>query len=277
MKILVTNPPWIVNKSFLNKRTGVRAGSRWPFTSDGNITTILLDKFKNRSGTDTNIDETGWLKQGLKKHPWQTISMLWDIAIHNRRYAPYPVFMGYTVSYLQSQGIDAKFYDAIAENHSYKKFYKYPYVYPGMDNRYYWLKGGIILLILSISNDAEPCLSFVCFNILINSGELNKVNTYPSDITKLQARRQVLLREALLSAPYTDSSGNTLTSEQRLALQRQIAAGLEVEIQQIETEIFEKQAYLRHLNDIVIPELEKTGENELKQEYLYEYSRCLGD
>lgn len=33
---------------------------------------------------------------------------------------------------------------------SYKKFYKYPYVYPGMDNRYYWLKGGIILLILSI-------------------------------------------------------------------------------------------------------------------------------
>jgi len=112
---------------------------------------------------------------------------------------------------------------------------------------------------------------------LSDSGELNKVNTYPSDITKLQARRQVLLREALLSAPYTDSSGNTLTSEQRLALQRQIAAGLEVEIQQIETEIFEKQAYLRHLNDIVIPELEKTGENELKQEYLYEYSRCLGD
>ena len=39
-------------------------------------------------------------------------------------YSPYPAFMGYAVSYLQSQGIEAKFYDAIANRHDYAAFYK---------------------------------------------------------------------------------------------------------------------------------------------------------
>lgn len=39
-------------------------------------------------------------------------------------YVPYPVFMGYAVSYLRSRNIDAVFYDAVAEHHQYKDFYK---------------------------------------------------------------------------------------------------------------------------------------------------------
>ncbi|MDD5109205.1 MAG: radical SAM protein [Candidatus Omnitrophica bacterium] len=44
----------------------------------------------------------------------------------NRKYnyVPYPMFMGYTVSYLRSKGVEAIFYDAVAEHHQYKDFYK---------------------------------------------------------------------------------------------------------------------------------------------------------
>lgn len=36
MKVLLTNPPWIFNQyMFCGKRTGVRAGSRWPFSIRG--------------------------------------------------------------------------------------------------------------------------------------------------------------------------------------------------------------------------------------------------
>lgn len=39
-------------------------------------------------------------------------------------YTPYPGFMGYATGYLQSQGIEAIFYDAIASRHDYDTFYK---------------------------------------------------------------------------------------------------------------------------------------------------------
>lgn len=121
MKILVTNPPWIVDGGFFNKRSGVRAGSRWPFTFESSLPSILANKFKFKA---KKIEEVGWVKESFKKKPWGTLLMVLDIILHKRRYSPYPVFMGYTVTYLQSKGIEAKFYDAIAENHSYKKFYQ---------------------------------------------------------------------------------------------------------------------------------------------------------
>lgn len=42
----------------------------------------------------------------------------------NHDYVPYPMFMGYAVSYLKAKGIEAIFYDAVAERHQYKDFYK---------------------------------------------------------------------------------------------------------------------------------------------------------
>jgi len=84
-KILLTNPPWITKDDFLSQRWGVRAGSRWPFTM----------------------------------HYWNILRYL------PRRfgfYCPYPMFMGYATTYLQSKGIEAKFYDAIAWRHDYDQF-----------------------------------------------------------------------------------------------------------------------------------------------------------
>lgn len=86
-KILITNPPWIKGKGLLKERYGVRAGSRWPFT----IPFWQLFRYQPRS------------------IPY---------------YAPYPLFMGYATTYLQSQGIEAKFYDAVAYRHDYQTFYK---------------------------------------------------------------------------------------------------------------------------------------------------------
>lgn len=71
MRILLTNPPWIVGQDY-----GCRAGSRWPF---------------------------------LSGPPY---------------YIPFPFFMAYAMSYLQSKGIDAIYYDAIARNHRMDDFYK---------------------------------------------------------------------------------------------------------------------------------------------------------
>lgn len=69
--------------------------------------------------------------KGLKKRFGLRAGSRWSFSIpyypffHFRiGYNPYPGFMGYTVSYLQSQGIDARFYDAIACRHSYTTFYK---------------------------------------------------------------------------------------------------------------------------------------------------------
>jgi len=79
-KVLVTNPPWIVETPCGRRRLGIRAGSRWPLTTS--------DYYKPTT------------------------------------YMPYPGFMGYAVSYLQSQGVEARFYDAIASNHEIEAFYR---------------------------------------------------------------------------------------------------------------------------------------------------------
>lgn len=121
-KVLITNPPWIKKETLLNTRIGVRAGSRWPFTYEANFISIALNKINNKSvQTDDGID---WWKDNFKKNPFTTGLNLLDTVFNRRRYIPYPAFMGYTVSYLISQGIEAGFYDAIALGHNEEKFFK---------------------------------------------------------------------------------------------------------------------------------------------------------
>ena len=78
-KVLITNPPWIVEDKLGRKRYGIRAGSRWPLT--------------------------------VKAYRHET-------------YSPYPGFMGYATAYLQNEGIETKFYDAIAERHNNETFFR---------------------------------------------------------------------------------------------------------------------------------------------------------
>lgn len=122
VKVMITNPPWIVQGGFLNKRVGVRAGSRWPFTYEANFWSLLLNKFRGKSiQTEAGIN---WWKESFQKNPLKAIASFLDTVVNKRRYVPYPAFMGYTVSYLQSQGVEAKFYDAIALGHSYRSFFE---------------------------------------------------------------------------------------------------------------------------------------------------------
>lgn len=96
MRILFSNPPWWEPttsfrrkkfKVYRNWRRGVRAGSRWPFTSIG------------RSGPDR-------FKFG--------------------DYLPYPFFMGYATTYVKKHtGAHVVMRDSIALAESYKSYYDY--------------------------------------------------------------------------------------------------------------------------------------------------------
>lgn len=114
MKVLVTNPPWIFRDKIF-KRSGVRAGSRWPFSSiKPTLSYKLYTYFRNFFKNPSRI---------LNR---KVLLKLFHISgrLSNCPYIPYPVFMGYATSYLQSKGIEAKFYDAIALRHNYSTFYK---------------------------------------------------------------------------------------------------------------------------------------------------------
>lgn len=122
IKVMVANPPWIIGNNFTDRRVGVRAGSRWPFTYEANFFSILINKIKNRSvQTDDGIN---WWKNNFKRNPIKTSVDLVDTIFNKRRYVPYPGFMGYAVSYLRSQNIETEYYDAIAQGHSYERFFK---------------------------------------------------------------------------------------------------------------------------------------------------------
>jgi len=121
-KVMITNPPWIIGGGFLEKRTGVRAGSRWPFTYEASFLALLRNKLKSKSAqTEAG---TNWWKENFKKDPFGTAINLLDTVINRRRYVPYPAFMGYAASYLTSQGVDVCFYDTIALGHTYKGFFE---------------------------------------------------------------------------------------------------------------------------------------------------------
>ena len=89
MSILFSNPPWWEGKEsrgwFRRKRwrRGIRAGSRWPFTS------------LNKSRPDKR---------------------------HTKDYTPYPYFLGYATTYAQKQiGKNEVFFrDSIGLSESYK-------------------------------------------------------------------------------------------------------------------------------------------------------------
>jgi radical SAM superfamily enzyme YgiQ (UPF0313 family) len=99
MRILITNPPWIIREG-QRQRIGVRAGSRWPFSY---LKPGIFTRFRS----------------GLKK----LVSAQARVS-SARPYVPYPLFMGYAASFLQGEGIEAIFYDAVALGHSYSVFYK---------------------------------------------------------------------------------------------------------------------------------------------------------
>lgn len=50
----------------------------------------------------------------------------WPFSVKGKAlgYIPYPGFMGYATTYLQSQGVEARFYDAVAWQHSYAEFFR---------------------------------------------------------------------------------------------------------------------------------------------------------
>ncbi len=50
----------------------------------------------------------------------------WPFSVRGKAlgYIPYPGFMGYATTYLQSQGVEAIFYDAVAWQHSYEEFFR---------------------------------------------------------------------------------------------------------------------------------------------------------
>lgn len=120
MKILITNPPWIFKESLFIKRFGVRAGSRWPFsgrfpTVYARIATFYENQVKR--GPRAIINATEKLIRKVTS-PSKGVSKPFPY------YSPYPGFMGYATSYLQSQGIEAIFYDAIAQCHDYSTFFR---------------------------------------------------------------------------------------------------------------------------------------------------------
>jgi radical SAM superfamily enzyme YgiQ (UPF0313 family) len=91
MKVLFSNPPWWEAKEgkLLRKRwrAGVRAGSRWPFTS-----------VVESSPDDYRFGD----------------------------YLPYPFFMGYAATYAgKMTGADVRFRDSIALRESYRCFFEY--------------------------------------------------------------------------------------------------------------------------------------------------------
>lgn len=129
-RVLITNPPWIVREGLFGKRLGIRAGSRWPFTAEAGLFSFLLggSKKKLTQGEEIPGFYPGggfkWWKENFKRNPFKTAINFLDTVINQRRYIPYPVFMGYATTYLQSKGVEAKFYDAIALNHNYRRFFK---------------------------------------------------------------------------------------------------------------------------------------------------------
>lgn len=92
MRVLFTNPPWVVSKKF----SGLRLRRQWPF---------VQAFYKGQEG----------VRAGSR---WPFL-----MSIHNE-YRPYPFFMGYATAYLLSKGIDAHFYDAIALYHDETRFFK---------------------------------------------------------------------------------------------------------------------------------------------------------
>jgi len=92
MKVLFTNPPWWENLEFKwgffpTMRTGVRAGSRWPFTFQ-------------------SLSVPGW------KFPLE--------------YTPFPFFMSYAASYAEREtGASVTLRDSIVRRESYQKYYDF--------------------------------------------------------------------------------------------------------------------------------------------------------
>jgi len=89
VKVLFSNPPWWIKKSWMFGRwiAGVRAGSRWPFT--------------------------------LKVWSRPDLYVFGD-------YTPYPFFMGYATTYLESKtNAEVIFRDSIAIKESYEKYWKF--------------------------------------------------------------------------------------------------------------------------------------------------------
>lgn len=72
------------------------------------------------------------------------------------------------------------------------------------------------------------------------------------DINELEQRRQSLLREQMLKAPYSEEGDKILSASQKLALMRNRGAELEPEIKQIEDQILQsKQAEHEKIADLV--------------------------
>lgn len=92
MKVLLTNPPWIISKSL----AGMRLSKHWPF---------FRMVYKGQEG----------VRAGSR---WPFLVPI------NDSYKPYPFFLGYAASYLLSKGIDAVFYDALTLRHSEDRFFK---------------------------------------------------------------------------------------------------------------------------------------------------------
>lgn len=119
MKVLITNPPCLFNKYILfGRRFGIRAGSRWPFSySTPNFITKIPYLIKLMLSSPKGFCKKVLTKINLRLNK-NTLTE------NNLPYCPYPGFMGYATSYLQSKGIETKFYDTIALGHNYSIFYK---------------------------------------------------------------------------------------------------------------------------------------------------------
>jgi len=129
--------------------------------------------------------------------------------------------------------------------------------------------------ILNIENEVNKQL-VVVFN---NLGLFKKIEDYQSDIDNLEAQRQSLLKQQLLSpvgkyAPGGDVSQLGVVG----ALNAVKTAGSEYEpaIQSLEKQILEKKNYLAYLNN-AIDKIKKDPEiiNKLKNAYFDEYNKCL--
>lgn len=118
MKVLITNPPWLYRKG-LSKRFGVRVGSRWPFSYEIPTVYTRLYHFCQRLKEEKIKDILRKLIQryNTKKREHTLLQPF-------LQYVPYPIFMGYTTSFLRSKGIETIFYDAGAQYHNYRTFFK---------------------------------------------------------------------------------------------------------------------------------------------------------